>query len=1344
MTQLDALRIDEDQWTSLGATVRSDGVGFAVVARHADSIDVCVFDDGDRELARFQLPTRAGDIHSGFLVGAKVGLRYGFRASGPWAPEFGHRYDAAKLLVDPYATRLDRAYTWNPRLARRGDETADCVPKAVVEERSSPMPALASGPLGFVYEVSVKAFTRLHPEVPENLRGTVAALAEPCVIGHLLQLGVDTVELMPLTAWIDERHLPQLGLSNAWGYNPVGFLAPDPRLAPGGMDEIRATVSRLHAAGIRVILDVVLNHTGESDENGATLSLRGLDNALYYRHGADGRLVNDTGCGNTLALDRGPVVRLAMDALRHWASAGFDGFRFDLAPVLGRTDRGFDIDAPLLTAMAQDPTLSRLARIAEPWDVGPDGYCLGGFGAPWHEWNDRYRDRVRRFWRGDPRAAGEFATAIAGSSDVFDPRTRRPSASINFLAAHDGFTLRDAVTFPGKRNHANGEDNRDGHADEVSWSSATPQSDQRAMLATLLLSRGTPMLTAGDEFGRSQLGNNNAYAQDNAVTWLDWGAADNALTKFTGHLAHLRRRLQALFTDTFLEGRDVDGTGYPDALWLGSDGQELTGAKWNDDALPTLGLVLTRADRIALWFNRAPHPMTCRLPIPRMGREWRIALDTSDDAPVRGQAIDGDEAVVAARSVLVFEEVASSRSRNPTGPTDPEIETLAAAAGIHLEWYEVSGAHHRVSTDTQRALLAAMGLQSATRDDVRDSLSALRAETTLRPLPSVTTLREAQEGSLEIVLPSRCGRRTLQLTLMSVDGRTRVVNISACDLRPLGETVADGVRLRRYALPLPRLPAGRYAVACDLVQPIGHLIVHPVGCFLPRGISGDQRFYGLAAHLYSLRDARDWGIGDFQTLGRFAAATKNAGGVLAGINPLHHLFPTDRERVSPYQPSDRHFIDPIYIDLDRAVTELGGERARAAVARHRDDIGKLRARSHIDYAAVWRIKLDVLRICFAECGRGCLPDFERFISEGGERLRDHGLFETLAEQAGTVDRRKWPEPWRTMSPSARAKLASEFADGIRFRCFLQWCGERQLASAQDSGLEIGVYRDLALGVARDSGEVWSAPELFAQSVSIGAPPDPFSADGQNWNLPPFIPGRLMRAGLAPMADILASNMRSAGALRIDHILGFAQQFWIPDGASGGDGAYVAFPCDELIALTSQLSAAARCCIIGEDLGTVPAGLREKLAAADILSYRVLWLEREENGNFHRVADYPRLSAACLSSHDLAPFLGWTASVDAEGRRRLEAAISDASLPHGETETDLMISAHAMVAQAPSALMLVQADDLCGETEPLNVPGTDRERPNWQRRMHKTVDEWARSPLALETLAAVARARNPGS
>lgn len=505
---------------TLGAhpTIRS--THFSVRAPDAREVTLCLFDaDVERRIAM----TRAGDQWQAEVPGVGPGQRYGYRVDS----------DPSKLLVDPYAVQIDRAFAYDPRLSAPGEDTAAFVPKAVVPVPwvDGPPPPPLFRPGGLIYELNIRGFTMRHPDVPENERGTVAALAHPAIIAHLQRLGVAAVELMPVVAWIDERHLPPLGLVNAWGYNPVAMMALDPRLAPGGIEELRRTVATLRDAGIGVILDIVLNHSGESDADGPTLSLRGLDPASYARE-PDGRLTNHAGTGNMLDFGRPHVRRLALDTLNHFARLGVDGFRFDLAPVLDRPA----FDGSFLAEIAADPVLSTRVMIAEPWDIGPDGYRLGRFPSHWLEWNDRFRDDARRFWRGDGNA-GALATRVAGSSDLFGERATR---SVNFMAAHDGFTLADVVRFAHRRNEANGEGNRDGHAGEVSWVADHPHDTVRALLATLFAARGTPMLTAGDEFGRTQHGNNNAYCQDE-LGWLDWEGRDRELEAFAAALSAFRR-----------------------------------------------------------------------------------------------------------------------------------------------------------------------------------------------------------------------------------------------------------------------------------------------------------------------------------------------------------------------------------------------------------------------------------------------------------------------------------------------------------------------------------------------------------------------------------------------------------------------------------------------------------------------------------------------------------------------------------------------------------------------------------------------------------------------------------
>ncbi|WP_085810408.1 glycogen-debranching protein [Sphingomonas sp. TZW2008] len=532
---------------------------FSVRAPDAASVWLCPFDDADRE-------TRVAMDRDGETWVAHAPIvrhqRYGFRAAGP--PPF----DPAKLLVDPYATHLDRPFEYDARLAMFGADTAALVPKAVVVDPLPPVvpapPVFRAG--GLIYELNVRGFTNLHLDLPPAIRGTVSALAHPAVIEHLRTICVDAVELMPIVAWIDERHLPPLGLRNAWGYNPVVPMALDPRLCPGGMAELRDTVATLRGAGIGVILDLVFNHTGESDAEGPTLSLRGLDDRHYAR-APDGALINDTGTGNTLDFGYPPTRDLVLATLRHFVGqAGVDGFRFDLATVLARSP-GFAPDAPIFAAIAADPLLADRIMIAEPWDIGPGGYRLGQFPASWLEWNDRYRDDVRRFWRGDG-SVGALATRLAGSTDIFgDERTR----SVNFMASHDGFTLADTVRYATRHNEANGESNRDGHAHEVSWISATPGADVRALLATLFASRGTIMIAAGDEMGRTQHGNNNAYAQDNATSWIDWGAIDHDLV---GHVAHLAQWRRAHHDIPDVRVRH-------DIRWSTNDGQPMAEQDWS-------------------------------------------------------------------------------------------------------------------------------------------------------------------------------------------------------------------------------------------------------------------------------------------------------------------------------------------------------------------------------------------------------------------------------------------------------------------------------------------------------------------------------------------------------------------------------------------------------------------------------------------------------------------------------------------------------------------------------------------------------------------------------------------
>jgi isoamylase len=663
----------------LGVTPEAGGANVAVVSEAAERVELCLFDPGgERELRRIALPERTDGVFHGYVEGLAVGQVYGLRAHGPWDPRRGQRFNPHRLLLDPYTRRLTGRFAWagahlvDPAdpLAFDPRDTGPFVPKGVVTAVPPPPVPLAQPRIPWertvLYEAQVRGMTRLHPEVPASRRGTFAGLAHPAVLDHLVGLGVTTVELMPVTAFLDERRLVEKGLVNYWGYNPYAFFVPEPRYTAGDgapEAEFAGMVEALHGAGLEVVLDVVFNHTAETDELGPTFMFRGLDNALYYRlrHDDPALYVNDTGCGNTLNTAHPRVLQLVLDSLRHWAAWGVDGFRFDLGPVLGRgPDGGFAADAPLLQAMRQDPVLGRLKLIAEPWDIGFGGYRLGGFPPPFAEWNDRYRDCVRRFWRGDEAVAPELAARLLGSAELFERSGRASFASVNFVAAHDGFTAWDSAAYARRHNRANGEDNRDGHAHEVSLDhgaegpSGEPliehhrQRHVRNLLATLFLSQGTPMLAMGDEALRSQGGNNNAYCQDNETSWHDWnriGVPGHAMIDFVSRLAALRRAYPILRCRRFLHGRERDGEGVPDTLWLAPDGQALTPAAWNEAGRRALALVLNGRARpelaatpaaarcLLLLLNAGPAAQPFQL--PRLGAipGWELLLATEPAGP---------------------------------------------------------------------------------------------------------------------------------------------------------------------------------------------------------------------------------------------------------------------------------------------------------------------------------------------------------------------------------------------------------------------------------------------------------------------------------------------------------------------------------------------------------------------------------------------------------------------------------------------------------------------------------------------------------------------------------------
>jgi isoamylase len=691
----------------LGATWDGEGTNFSLFSEHAERVELCLFDDGGGE-ERVPLEERNAFNWHGYLPGVGPGQRYGFRVHGHYRPEDGHRFNASKLLIDPYAKAIEGAVDWSAAhvfpyvtdgsddadLRADGQDDAAAIPKCVVvdpafdwegdEQPNTPWSSTV------IYEVHVKGFTKRLPPLREELRGTYAGLASDEAIDHLRSLGITAVELLPVHHIADESFLPERGLTNYWGYSSIGFLAPHALYSASGnggeqVREFKGMVKALHRAGIEVILDVVYNHTAEGNHLGPMLAFRGVDNAAYYRLSPDDPryYVDFTGTGNSLNPVHPNVLRLIMDSLRYWATeCHVDGFRFDLAAALAREFWDVNRLAAFFDVIHQDPVLSQAKLIAEPWDVGPGGYQVGNFPVLWTEWNGLHRDTVRDFWRGATNGVGDFAARLTGSSDLYAEDGRRPVASINFVTAHDGFTLRDLVSYNQKHNEANLEENRDGTDDNRSWNcgvegetddpevNALRARQQRNFLATLFLSQGVPMLVGGDELSRTQHGNNNAWCQDNELSWFDWELDDDQrdLLDFTRRLIFMRRHHPVFRRRFFLRGTSVDGSGLPDVWWFRPDGRRMTRRDWEDGGRRALGMFLngdelhettSRGEPIGdesflLLFNAHYEPVTFQLPARRFGARWKLELSTADPHVDERSFAAREPVEVESRSLVVL------------------------------------------------------------------------------------------------------------------------------------------------------------------------------------------------------------------------------------------------------------------------------------------------------------------------------------------------------------------------------------------------------------------------------------------------------------------------------------------------------------------------------------------------------------------------------------------------------------------------------------------------------------------------------------------------------------------
>jgi glycogen operon protein len=1405
-----------------GATFTGEGTNFALYSEHAERVELCLYDDASHEQARVTLPVRTDNVWHGYLPGVGPGQRYGYRVHGPYEPRRGQRFNPRKLLVDPYALALDRESGWH--MALQSDDvttpelgylidSGNVATRSVVVDRQfdwqGDVPPRVAWRDTVIYECHVKGTTQLHPGVPPEHRGTYLGLCAPPLIEHFQALGVTALELLPVQQAFAERWLVQRNLINYWGYNTLGFFAPDARFAASGtlgqqVIDFKTMVAALHRAGLEVILDVVYNHSGEADALGPTLSLRGIDNAVYYRLDPSdrSRYLDTTGCGNSLNFEHPQTQRLVMDSLRYWVTdMHVDGFRFDLAPSLARSAHRLELRERFFAMLAQDPVLAGVKLIVEPWDVAPDGVCTGGFGPPYSEWNDRYRDTLRRFFRGDQSQLGELATRLAGSSDLFQGSGRGPGASINYVTSHDGRSLRDLVTYEAKYNQANGWDNCDGPDNEYAcnWGSEGPSDApavnelrervMRSWLLCLACSQGVPMLRQGDEFGQSPGGNNNAYTQDNALSWTTWqlgsqlGSKEHALYEFTKAALALRRSRPELRRSEYFRGEERNGQ--RDVTWLASDG---SGLRFHDTEHHGLGMWIAaepeaEASSLLLVMNGGASDLDFQLPDTRHGGGFWVLLDSAEGIPPQPREVRGS-LQVRARACVVLSELQPrmTHSAHPDRPDPQQLRRLATHFGI-ADGYRGYHGNVSVTTDQTRAvLLRAMGVDTSSRAALSAALRAAQLETSYVGLEPVRVLPEGADAlrEVELRLPddsptARSYRLELELESGAVLLREgRVSNASRQVRRPLpaAEPLGMGYHVLRV-----RVDSSR-----EYTQ---QLIVTPRACPSVRALIGPRRGAGVWAHLYALRRERGLGLGDLGDLRALLQLAADQGLDFVGINPLHAVD-NGAPVVSPYYPLSRVFGNPLYIDLEAVPELVTSDAARALLAQPdlRAALGVLRARPQFDYAATWRLKRRVLNALHATFrAHEQLAASERtraylaFAGRHGAALTDFATFCALAEDLGgdapIYDYEQFPAELRDARSPLVAKLRERLAEQIRFHMYLQFELDRQLGAAQaealERGMQIGLYGDLAVGNAPGGADVWAQPSLFAREVCLGAPPDPYSAIGQSWGLMPLLPHRLRQDHYRYFRQLCRTAVRHVGMLRVDHVMGLLRQFWVPNGSNASAGAYVRFPFEELCGILALESLRAGTLIVGEDLGVVPLGLRECMAELSMLRSQVVCFERDSRGGFRAPRSYARQALATLNTHDMPPLLGYFEGTDlrqlhalgvlpdqeALERARAERSAARTALlklleqeglwppPAARSlDAELTVAVHELLARTEPVLAAASLDDLALESEPLNVPGVaSAEYPSWSRRMRASIESLAADPTVQRCLAAL-RARPP--
>lgn len=1404
------IKVEPGSPSPLGATWDGKGVNIALFSDHATKVEVSLFDSKEAasESFRTALPQKTDKVWHGYFPDLKPGQLYGFRVHGPHEPQRGHRFNPNKLVLDPYAKAIGRNLQWNDclfgyqvghaqqDLSFDERDSAPYAPLAIVTDPSfswgKDRPLRIPWEKTILYELHVKGFTKLHPDIPEPLRGTYRGLASEVVIQYLKDLGITAVELLPVHHYINNRHLIERHLTNYWGYNTLAYFAPHLPYAStsDGQESVREfkeMVRTFHEAGMEVILDVVYNHTAEGNRLGATLSFRGIDNLSYYRLLPNQRRFYEdvTGCGNTLNVPHPRVRELVVESLRYWVTEmHVDGFRFDLATMLAREPAAFHPKSAFFDAIRQDPVLSQVKLIAEPWDLGKGGYQVGNFPTGWAEWNGKYRDHVRRFWRGDEGCIGELATRLSGSSDLYGTRRRTPQASINFVTCHDGFTLEDLVSYDQKRNEANRENNRDGANENFSWNGGAegPTDDpairklrekqKRNFMATLLLSQGIPMMSHGDEIGRTQQGNNNTYCQDNEIAWVNWqlSSEKEALLEFTRRMIRLRRNHPIFQRRKFFTEKDL--------LWFQPSGERMTEEAWRTPFVRCIGALFSGRNALeeTLLILINAHFEAIPFVLPREGASfWEKLLDTAEEE-TKDFFSGGESYSLQGRSLVLFRfgKEGESGKRNfgekvrlSLEGIKSQLRKLANLYGVEFSYEDAFHRQKEASPEALLSLLKTLGCPVKKWTDIPEALQVREEAVWKRVAEPVLVGWEGEEVSIDLRLPSSRAEEGMLFSLTEESGVSRKEMIRLSEIPTVASAEFSGKRYfqKRWVIP-HTLPPGYHRVTLEANRKrlTASLIVAPPQAysFLKEPFS---RTWGIFLPLYALSSHRNWGSGDFTDLKVLLQWVQGLGGSIVATLPLLPSFFDNETLPGPYSPVSRLFWNEFYLDIS-ALPELAHTpeaKAFLQSSAFQKKVGLLRASPCVDYRETMALKRKVLEQLAEAFFRGVTPRrleaFQHFVKEKGS-LEEYARFRATCEQK-KVSWEKWPQ--RMQDGSLRE--ADYDLSAMRYHLYTQWASEEQLKEIAEENRREGkiLSLDLPLGTDPDGYDVWRYKENFVREVRVGAPPDPVFTTGQDWGFPPLHPEVIREREYDYTLACIRHHLRHAGLLRIDHVMMFHRLFWIPKGFDAREGCYVRYPAEEFYAILCLESHRQKAIIAGENLGTVPPEVNSAMARHNVKRLFVAQYELLTHPQ-KALQSIPLNVVASLNTHDMFPFAAFWEGADIEARVTLgllskeegesekgsrQKACREVSeiLKEGEGREDesqklegLLKALLKFLSQSPAQILLINLEDLWLERDPQNIPGTVHEHPNWCRKTKDPFEVFSTSPHVVAFLREIGELR----